>query len=299
MNKLSIIIINFNSGNYLKNCIESIKKSSLPEDKYEIIIIDNSSNDESLQSINEIQIRNLKIIRNTQNIGFAKANNIGIKQSSGQYILLLNPDTIVEGDTLENLINYMDKTNQVGVATCKVVLPNGSLDDASHRGFPTPWNAFCHFIGIGRLFPHSQIFNGYHMGFCQLDKIHEIDSCVGAFMMIRRITGEKTGWLDEDYFWYGEDLDFCFKVKLNGWKVIYNPMTKITHFKGITSGIKSHSKHISQASPATKKLATKSRFEVMRIFYMKHYINVYPKFITNLVLLGIEIKSKITMTFLR
>ncbi len=295
MVKLSVIIVNFNSGYFLKKCLLSLASSAFTSKDYEIIIIDNNSKDSSLNEALTVKGLNLILLKNEENVGFAKANNQGINKSEGEYILLLNPDTILEKDTLNKMLRFMEGQKDVGVSTCKVELPNGTLDDACHRGFPTPWNAFCHFSGIGKLFPTSQILNGYHLGYRNMDKIHEIDSCVGAFMMIRRSAGIKVGWLDEDYFWYGEDIDFCYRMKEKGYKVMFVPSSKIVHYKGISSGLKNHSQKLSTANEETKKLATKSRFDVMRIFYKKHYEGKYPNFITNLVFLGIDLKRKFSL----
>lgn len=292
--KLSIIIVNFNSGELLKNCLSSVNSSTFPSKDYELILVDNCSQDSSINKALPINIPNLTLIKNNQNSGFAKANNQGINISTGEYILLLNPDTILGKSTLQVMVNYMDKNRDVAVATCRVELPNGEIDDACHRGFPTPLNALFHFSGVGRLFRYNRLLNGYHLGYSNLNKIHEIDSCVGAFMLIRRSVGEELSWLDENYFWYGEDIDFCFRVKEKGYKVMYLPTTKITHFKGISSGIKNHSKQLSTASLETKKLATKARFDVMRIFYKKHYMDKYPKVLTELVFLGINLKERLT-----
>lgn len=291
MLKLSIIIVNYNSAHFLKNCLLSLRHSTLPAKEYEIIIVDNNSKDNSLADAISIKDLKLTIVKNDQNIGFAKANNIAIKRSIGEYVLLLNPDTILEKDTLNIMVQYMEENKKAAVASCKILLPNGDIDDASHRGFPTPWNAFCHFVGFGKIFPQSNFFNGYHLGYEDLDKIHEIDSCVGAFMLIRRHVGEELSWLDEDYFWYGEDLDFCYRVKQKGYKVMYVPLTKIIHYKGISSGIKNHSKELSTADTKTRQLATKARFAVMRTFYKKHYQHKYPSLLTTLVLSGIRLKK--------
>ena len=291
--KLSIIIVNYNTGGFLKDCLLSIKKASLAPNDYEVIIVDNDSGDDSLKQALQVSFAGLHLIKNHENTGFARGNNQGIKKSKGDYILLLNPDTLVEKNTFLTILDYMDNQKEVGIATCKVLLADGSLDDACHRGFPTPWNAFCHFSGLSKVFPGSKLLNGYHQGFCALDKIHQIDSCVGAFMMIRRQTGEELFWLDEDYFWYGEDIDFCYRAKLKNWKVMFVPTVKIIHHKGISSGIKSHTKHQTNASSQTRKAASKARFDVMRIFYQKHYIHKYPRILTSLVLMGINIKEKL------
>ena len=290
--KLSIIIVNFNTKDLLKNCLDSIfkglKKSVV---SFEVLVVDNASTDESVEMVKN-RFPKIKLIKNKENLGFSKANNKGVKIAKGECILLLNPDTIIPKETLPFMVDFMDKNKDVGIATCRVELPSGELDDACHRGFPTPWNAFCHFLGLGRLFPQSKFFNGYHLGYQNMDEIHEVDACVGAFLLIRRRAGEEVGWLDEDYFWYGEDLDFCFRIKKGGWKIIFVPKVKIIHYKGAASGIKNHSQFISTADKKTRKLAQKARFEAMRLFYQKHYQNKYPPFIRWLILSGINIFSK-------
>lgn len=292
--KLSIIIVNFNTYQYISECLNSIYRSSKLNQSFEVIVIDNASSDKSVNLIKN-NFTKVKLISSQENVGFARANNQGIARSKGKYILLLNPDTILEADTLSFMVSFMESHSDVCVATCKVVLANGSLDDGCHRGFPTPWKAFCYFAGLAKVFPSSKLFNGYHLGYQSLDKVHEIDSCVGAFMMIRRNVGDSIGWLDEDYFWYGEDLDFCYRVKKKGWKVMFVPQVRITHFKGVASGIKAHSKKISTADDKTRKLATIARFEVMRIFYNKHYNQKYPFWLSWIVLQAVRLGEAIEL----
>lgn len=295
---LSIIIVNFNTYKFLANCIKSIFRSTLGKLNYEIIIVDNASEDDSVKLIRR-KFHQLRLIENRKNIGFSKANNQAIRLvKSNKYILFLNPDTIINNCTLLEMINFMDKNTRVGVSTPRVELPNGNLDDACHRGFPTPWNTFCQFSGLAKIFPSSQFFNSYHLGYENLDKIHEIDCCTGAFMLVKKEAGDNIGWFDEDYFWYGEDLDFCYRLKLHGWKVMFLPDIKITHFKGVSSGIKKHSEDISTASKKIKRQATSARFDVMRIFYKKHYQKKYPKLFTFLILLGIKIKEFLAFLFI-
>jgi len=234
------------------------------------------------------------LIENRKNLGFAKANNLGVKESKGEIVLFLNPDTKVPENTLSVMTEYLKVNPKVGIPTCKVVLADGSIDDASHRGFPTPWRAMTHFIGLSKLFPRSQLFNGYHLGYQNMGETHEIDSCVGAFLMIKRDIGDELHWFDEDYFWYGDDLDLCFRAKQAGYQVMYVPTVSIIHYKGAASGLKKYSEHLSSANNETKRLATKARFEVMRIFYRKHYLHLYPKWLTGLVFLGISLKQKFT-----
>lgn len=294
---LSIIIVSYNTADLtvaaIQSVIDTVKKIS-----YEIVVVDNNSTDLSVESIKKyvesIKYKDLKLIENTVNEGFSKANNIGVKQASGRYILFLNSDTVVHEQTLDGMVAWMDQNPKVGAATCKLVMPNGKLDDASHRGFPTPLRSLFHFTGIASIFPRSQFFNGYHLGWKDIDKTHEIEALVGAFMLTRREAGEQVGWWDEDYFWYGEDLDFCYKLREKGWKIFYVPEFTTLHYKGASGGLKKESKKITTASKATKIKATNARFEAMKIFYKKHYDKKYPSIVTNLVFAGIEAKKFIT-----
>lgn len=288
---LSILIVNYNTSELLHKCLLSIQRSRIGHFHYEIIIVDNASIDNSVEMIRK-NFPEVNLVTSSKNLGFAAGNNLGVKKAKGEYVLLLNPDTEVKENTQRIMLEYLENNPRVGVATCKVELKNGKIDDASHRGFPTPWNALCHFSGIGKLFPKSVILNGYHLGYQNLDKIHEIDSCAGAFLMVRKEIGDSLNWLDEDYFWYGEDLDFCYRIKQQGWKVMYIPLTKILHWKGVSSGIRQESKKISSASLETRKRAVMASTQAMRLFYQKHYLKKYPSLVTGLVLFGINYLEK-------
>jgi len=291
---LSIIIVSYNTKNFLKNCLESIE----PNPNYEIIVIDNNSTDDSVVMLKELKKKskqNITILEKRNNLGFAKANNQALKKAQGRLILFLNPDTILEKETLKTMIDFMDENPKVGAATCRVQLTNGKLDQASHRGFPTVWNSFTYFSGLEKLFPKSPIFAGYSLTYLPLDNIHEIDAGCGAFLMVRQEAGSQVNWFDEDYFWYGEDLDFCYRLKENGWKIMFVPTTKITHWKGAASGIKKHSQGISTASKETKIKAAKASVKVMRLFFQKHYKDKYPKVIYWLTMLGISLLEKVRL----
>jgi len=290
---VSIIIVSYNGKDFLKKCLISILASIESKLSYEIIVVDNASTDGSAEAIGNFQfpISNFQFIENKKNLGFSRANNIGVKQAKGRYLLFLNPDTIVYPNTLQTMVDFMDKHKDAGAATCKVVLPNGEIDDAAHRGFPTPWNSFSHFSGISKLFPQSKIFSGYSLGWMDLSKIHEIDACAGAFMLVRKVAGEEVEWWDEDYFFYGDDIDFCYRLKEKRWKIFYVPIVSILHLKGVSGGIKSISKKITTATLETKKRASKERFRAMKIFYKKHYQDKYPKAITWLVYKAISLKE--------
>ena len=306
---LSIIIISYNTKELLEECLKSIQSSIISHQPLtiEIIVVDNNSQDGSPEMINEQWIMDnekkknksstinhqpltIKLIKNQRNLGFAKANNQGIKIAKGEYVLFLNSDTIVPQNTIPFMLNYIKKHPKVGVATCRVELTNGSLDDACHRGFPTPWNTFCHFSGLEKLFPYTKVFSGYSLGYLDIRKTHEIDACAGAFMMVPRKVGKQINWWDEDYFWYGEDVDFCYRIKEKRFKIMFIPEVKIIHYKGASSGIK---KTKSKANLATKKRAMLASTQAMRIFYQKHYQGKYPWLIEKLVFGGIKTLERI------
>ncbi|OGH21772.1 MAG: hypothetical protein A3F31_04795 [Candidatus Levybacteria bacterium RIFCSPHIGHO2_12_FULL_38_12] len=289
---ISILIVSYNSKIFLRECIDSIEKNILNKIKKEIIVVDNASGDGSAETIRN-SFKDVILVENKENLGFSKANNIGIKKSKGNYILFLNPDTLVREKSIETLLGFLDEHTQVGAVACKVELPNGEIDDASHRGFPTPWNSFCYFSGLTKLFPHSKLFSGYTMGWKDLSTIHEIDACGGAVMLVRRKAGDDVKWWDEDYFFYGEDLDFCYRLKQKGWKIFYYSNVSILHYKGVSSGIKDISKDRTTANKETRNRASKARFDAMRIFYKKHYEKKYPRFVSWLVHKGIDIKEKL------
>ena len=290
---LSIIIVNFNTKNLLRDCLNSIKRSEINY-SLEIIVVDNKSKDNSSLMVKK-EFKEVTLIENNDNLGFSKANNKAVKKAHGRYILLLNPDTIVPKDTLQVMMDFMKKNKKVGAATCKIELTDGSLDQASHRGFPTVWNSFTYFSGLEKLFPKVKLFSGYSLGYLSKSITHEIDSACGAFLIIRREAGEEVDWLDEDYFWYGEDLDFCYRLKQKGWQIMFVPQVKIIHYKGAASGIKKHSQKISMADGKIKEKAIRASTEVMHIFFRKHYQNKYPKFIYKITILGIKFLEKIRL----
>jgi len=287
---VSIIIITYNSFDTIRQCLDSIEKT-VKKSSFEVIVVDNASSD---GSVKEIQNSKFKIIRNKENLGFSKANNQGIKISQkSRYVLFLNPDTVVYKNTIDGMIDFMDKTPDAGAATCFVELKNGKLDGSCHRGFPTPLRSMFYFIGLCKVFPKSKFFAGYNMTYLDFNRTHEIDALAGSFMITRREVGEKLNWWDEDYFFYGEDLDFCFRIKKLGYKIYFVPQYRALHYKGVSSGIKKVSKDISKATKETKLFATKHRFNAMRIFYKKHYKDKYPWIINSLVNIGISIRERI------
>lgn len=278
--KISIIVVNFNAGEYLLQCLESLEKER-KKISFDIWVVDNASSDGSIKKSRE-KFSEVNYLVNKHNLGFSAANNLVLRKIKTKYILLLNPDSKVLPGTIQYMVDYMEKNQDVGVATCKVEKKDGSLDFASHRGFPTPWVSFLYYVlGQDSL---------YHLTNCDFSKLHEVDAIAGAFFLTRKKVLDEVGLFDEDYFLYAEDLDLCFRIKEAGYKIMYVPEVKIIHYKGVTSGIKEHSQNISTATKKSKERAFNSFYETMIIFYKKHMEKNYPFFINWLVYLGINLK---------
>jgi GT2 family glycosyltransferase len=296
---LSIVIVSFNTKDFTLGTISSLVDSypkELENGDFEVIIVDNDSSDGSQKAIENFDKKSLiskfTFVKNDDNYGFSKANNIGVRHATGEYILFLNSDTQVPKNTLTTLISFMRAHEDAGALTCEVLLKNGKIDDASHRGFPTPWNAFCHFSGLSKIFSKTKLFGGYNKFYLDLKSVHLIDAVAGAFLMVRYSAGEQIKWWDEDYFFYGEDIDFCYQLKQHDWKIYYIPNVWILHYKGVSGGFRKESRDITKASLATKLHVQTQRFLAMRIFYKKHYMHLYPKWITWLVFKSIDILEK-------
>lgn len=230
---LSIIIVNYNTCQLTKECLRSVFRSKT-RFSYEVIVVDNASIDASVREI-KVDFPQVKIIENNSNLGFSKANNLGIDRAEGEYVLLLNSDTVIEADTIETMLQFMISNPQLGAAGCKILLPDGSLDKACKRSFPTPINSTYYALGLAKLFPGNPKFNAYQLGHLSEDDEHFIDCLVGAFMIVRGETIKQVGKLDEDFFMYGEDIDWCYRIKSAGWEIAYNPSATITHYKGASS----------------------------------------------------------------
>jgi len=277
--KLSIIIVNYNTYNLTKQTIDSIIGEH-HDFNYEIILVDNASSDGSINKLqdefrNIVITQKLRIIMNKDNLGFAKANNIGIKFASGKYILLLNSDTVLKENCLEKCIGKIEKDRNIGALGCKVILANGELDHACKRGFPSPKASLYYFL---KLYKRNELkygqYNALHLG---EDDIGEVDCLTGAFMLMPKLIFDKVGGLDEDFFMYGEDIDLCYKIKELGYKILYYPEAQIIHYKGGSSK-KKRSKVIYDFHQA------------MWIFYKKHYYKKYNFAVTFLVFIGIWLK---------
>lgn len=252
MKKLSIITVNYNSKTLVKELVDSIKNSKV-DLEIKIIVVENSQEDLS-------DIPNITYLRNRGNLGFSSGNNLGVTQAVGDYVWFMNPDTTVDPGTIAFMVNYMDNHPEVGIATPKLVLQNGQLDKNCRRKFPTPLNSLKRFLGL----------TGYFITTPE-DQEVEVDSVMGSSLLVRRVLGEKIGWWDEDYFMYGEDLEFCWQIKNLGFKIMYVPNVIVHHHHGASSGLKKTSQNITKANKEVRKKAILGSTNAMRIFYKKHY----------------------------
>jgi GT2 family glycosyltransferase len=198
----------------LEQCLHAVEKAS-KNNVTEVFVVDNNSVDGSQHLIKE-KFPNVIYIENKENLGFSKANNQAIKQASGEYILLLNPDTVVEEDTFEKTMGFMDKHPEAGALGVKMIDGKGNFLPESKRGLPTPWVAFYKMFGLARLFPHSKKIGKYHLSYLNQDETHEVDVLAGAFMLLRKTALDKVGLLDETFFMYGEDIDLSYRLQKGG-----------------------------------------------------------------------------------
>ncbi|HLD51359.1 MAG TPA: glycosyltransferase family 2 protein [Patescibacteria group bacterium] len=277
MAKISIILVGTNEEKFIENCLDNLKKIKESEfEDLEVIVKDQGSTDNSVRIISE-NYPWVRLIKG-DNEGLSRAYNIAYKQSTGKYILFLGLDAIPEPNTLTGLFNYFeeDSNRQVGAATCKLVLKDGSLDMDAHRGFPTPWNSICRLFGLGRIFPNDPFFNQYFLLGRNMEQPHEIDLCISHFMFTRRETLENISGFDELFFLYGEDVDTCYRIKQAGWKIMYLPQWKSLHWKGGSVGIRNTTRNIVKKPLKHRLKMQKLSTQAMGLFIKKHYMKKYP-----------------------
>ena len=291
--KVSVVIVNYNTSEQLKDCLNNLLSQGI---ELEIIVVDNASSDDSVEMV-RTNFPNVKLVEAKENKGLAHGSNLGLEVATGDYVLYLGSDAYPEKGVIDGMVEFMDKNINIGISTCKLVLRNGSLDMDAHRGFPTPWASLTHFTKLNSLFPKSKFFNQYFLGYEDFTRPHEIDLCISHFMMVRKKVFDRVGRWDEDFFVFGEDVDFCYRVKKAGWKIMYLPQFTAIHYKGVSVGTRKGSQDISKASSETKVRMKRSTTDAMKLFYRKHYSGVYPKIIQSLVFLGIDLLSKLRNTF--
>ncbi len=283
---LAIILVNYNGSFWLKKTLASLEEFYLKttDTKVETWLVDNASTDDSLTMV-AANFPWVKVIKSDTNLGFAKANNLALAKINTDYVLLLNTDTqLGEQSQIDQLIDYLQTHPQVGMIGPKLLLTGGDLDPACHRGEPTLWASFTYFVGLEKLFPKVKLFSHYHRTDLNLDSIHQVDAISGAAMLMPHAAIKKVGLLDEQFFLYAEDLDWCKRFRDAGYQIVYFPEVIITHHKN-KSGIENRD----------QKIKSKSKtyfYTTMLQYYDKHYQQKYPKFIRDLVRTFLFIKKE-------
>ncbi len=263
---LGIVIVSYNTCDLLRTCLRSVYASQ-GDFTFQVCVVDNASPDGSAEMV-AAEFPQARVIANTENVGYPRANNQGLEafgfaqtslpdSQTPRFALLLNPDTELPPDALAQMLGFMSEHPAAGVVGPKLVLLDGSLDLACRRAFPTPEVSLYRFVGLSRLFPRSRRFGRYNLTYLDPDQVAEVDSVVGAFMMVRAEAIARVGLMDGQFFMYGEDLDWAYRIKAAGWKVYYNPAVTVLHVK------RAASRHSPRAQVEF--------YRAMDIFYRKHY----------------------------
>ena len=253
--KLSVVIVNYNVKYFLEQCLHSLEQAAMGID-HEVIVIDNASTDGSTEYITA-RFPKVKWMACRENNGFSKGNNIAIAHAKGEYILMLNPDTIVTKEAIEGCIAFMDNNADAGACGVYMLRTDGTFAPESRRALPTPFVAFCKMSGLSNLFPKSRTFGRYYMQYLDKEETNPIEIISGAYMMLRHKTIKKTGALDEDFFMYGEDIDLSYRILKSGYRNYYLPL-RILHYKGESTN-KSSYRYVH------------TFYRAMQLFFKKHY----------------------------
>jgi GT2 family glycosyltransferase/lipopolysaccharide/colanic/teichoic acid biosynthesis glycosyltransferase len=274
--EITVIIVNYNVKAFLEQCLMAIERAR-GDVNIEIFVVDNASVDGSQAMIRK-RFPRVKLIENSRNVGFSTANNQALKKAQGKYVLILNPDTLIQEDTITVLKRYLDEHPSVGAVGCKLLNPDGSFQINSRRSFPTPWVAFSRIIGLSRIFPRSRLFGRYNLTYLDPDVETEVDVLSGSLMMLRREVVEQVGFFDEDYFMYGEDIDLSYRIKKAGWQIVYTPATKVIHYKG-------------ESTKKSEFSVIVNFYSTMLIFIRKHFSGRYSIALRILLTFGIYFRA--------
>lgn len=292
MPSLAVVILNYNRADLLADCLESIYQHPT-RCGLDVWVVDNASTDTSAAMVRE-RFPQAHLIVSERNGGFAYGNNLALRPIvSGQetnspaatahdYVLLLNNDTLVPAGALDGLVDYLETHQDAGVVGPKLLLPDGSLDLACRRSFPTPMVSLYRMIGLARMFPHSRRFARYNLTYLDVDEETEVDSVVGACMLLRTSVIREAGLLDEQFFMYGEDLDWSYRIKQYGWRIVYDPSVVVWHYKRASS--------TRRAVPSIRAF-----YDAMRIFHRKHFAITTPAPLNLLIEAGITFKELIAL----
>ncbi len=261
MVQLSIIIVNYNVKQFVENCLHSFWNKTKEKLDFEVFIVDNNSSDGSVEYLRkkfpEEEFPELHIIANKENLGFGKANNQALALAKGEYILFLNPDTLLQPDTLIKCYEFVRSKENFGALGVKMCDFTGKFAHESKRGLPTLWASFCKMTGLSALFPKSKLFARYHLTYLDENLSHKIDIISGAFFFTKKSVLDKVGGFDENFFMYGEDIDLSYRIIKSGYSNYYAPFP-IIHFKG-------------ESTKKTSYFYVKTFYDAMLIFYKKHY----------------------------
>jgi GT2 family glycosyltransferase len=281
---LAVVIVNYNVRDLLRRCLASVM-ASRGDLAMGICVVDNASGDGSVAMVQR-EFPSVQLIANEENVGYPAANNQGLRllgvdrtaeEGRPRYCLLLNPDTEVPEDGFTRLVAYLDLHQDIGVIGPKLLLPDGTLDLACRRSFPTPEVSSYRMLGLSRIFPHSRRFGRYNMTYLDENEVADVDSVVGAFMMVRTEVVAAVGFLDERFWMYGEDLDWAKRIKDDGWRVVYYPRVEVLHVK--------------RASSRQNQRAQYEFYRAMLVFYYKHYRFQTPYLLHLVVILGLAVKG--------
>lgn len=271
---LSIVIVSYNTQELLRTRLKTLQGA--------VIVVDNASGDGSYEMVKK-EFSGVDLIKNRQNVGFARANNQGIQRAKSKYVLLLNTDCEATHRAITESLKFLDSHPEVGCMSCKLVLSDGTIDPACHRGFPSPWASLTYFLGLEKLFPASRIFGQYHQGYKPMGEIHDVDCISGAFFLVRREVIDEVGLLDEAFFMYGEDIDWCFRIRKAGYRIQFYPHVSVVH--------KKHQSGLAHADSQLRLNTQKHFYDAMKLFYDKHYRKRYSPLVSSLVLFGIKLRS--------
>ncbi len=290
---LLIVIVNYNTRDLLRDCLASIYDSQ-GDFSYRVCVVDNGSRDNSAAMVGQ-EFPQAQLIEVPVNRGYAHANNLGLTTFGFQnaplarhpsspvpeYALLLNADTLLPPSALQDMLDFMEAHPEAGAAGPRLVREDGSLDLACRRSFPTPSAFLYRSMGLSKLFPQSPRFGRYNLTYLDPDELTEVDSVVGAFMLVRAEAIHQVGLLDENFFLYGEDLDWAYRIRKAGWKIYYNPQVTVLHVKG--------------ASTRHSRRARYEFYRAMDIFYRKHYAATTPFWLHWLIIAGIILQGGLAM----
>ncbi|MBI5287629.1 MAG: glycosyltransferase family 2 protein [Chloroflexi bacterium] len=257
--RLSVIIVNYNGGAIVRLCLDHLWPQLRPD--WDVTLVDNASPDRSADGL-EDRFPGLSVVNNPRNVGFARANNQAIPRTAGDYVLLLNPDVVITPGALETALAYMDANPDVSILGPRILLPDGRLDPAAHRSFKTPATYFYRMSGLSRWFPRHRSFGHYYLTYLDENAIADVDSVVGAFLLIRRSVIDEIGLLDERFFMYCEDEDWCWRAKQAGGRVVYHPGVVVHHRKGSSS----------------RTVPFRMAYQWHRSLYLYHRKNIAPRY---------------------